>query len=296
MPSAGGPVVRIPGMSSETTVPVRRVTPEGASGEDDRLAVEEPMEIRVAFGPEGARSARSLSVTMRTPGHDFELAVGFLFTEGILARTDEVRDVAFCGPPAPGQDHANIVRVDLAEGVEVDLGKLQRHFFTSSSCGICGKASLDALHVHGLRATDPARPRVRAEVVHRLPEILRAGQPVFDRTGGLHAAALVDSEGGLLALREDVGRHNAVDKLIGRRFLDGEADLADHVMVVSGRTSFEILQKALVASVPMIVAIGAPSSLAVELADKFGMTLVGFASDRRFNVYTGRHRIVEGSC
>ena len=283
-------------MSGETTVSVRRFTAEGVSGEDDRLAVEEPMEIRVAFGPDGDRSARSLSVTMRTPGHDFELAVGFLFTEGILARTDQVRDVAFCGPTAPGQDHANIVRVDLAEDVEVDLGKLQRHFFTTSSCGICGKASLDALHVHGLRETDPARPLVDPAVVHRLPEILRAGQPVFDRTGGVHAAALVDAGGALLALREDVGRHNAVDKLIGRRFLDGEADLADHVMVVSGRASFEILQKALVASVPMIVAIGAPSSLAVQLADKFGMTLIGFASDRRFNVYTGHRRIVEGPC
>ena len=283
-------------MASETTVPVRRITPEGVFIEDDRLAVEEPMEIRVAFGPDGNRSARSLSVTMRTPGHDFELAVGFLFTEGILARTDQVRKVEFCGPPAPGQETGNIVRVDLADDVEVDLGKLQRHFFTSSSCGICGKASLEALHVHGLQPTDPTRPHVRRDVVHRLPEILRAEQPVFDRTGGLHAAALVGPDGSLLTLREDVGRHNAVDKLIGRRFLDGETSLADYAMVVSGRASFEILQKALVAAVPMVVAIGAPSSLAVQLAEQFGMTLIGFASNSRFNIYSGHHRIIETTC
>lgn len=254
------------------------------------------MEIRVAFGPDEDRSARSLSVTMRTPGHDFELAVGFLFTEGILSRPEQVRNVEFCGPPAPGRATSNIVKVELSDDVNLDLGKLQRHFFTTSSCGICGKASLDALHVHGLQATDPSRPRLSGTIVHRLPETLRAEQPVFDRTGGLHAAALVDADGNLLTLREDVGRHNAVDKLIGRRFLDGETSLAAYAMVVSGRASFEILQKALVAAVPMIVAIGAPSSLAVQLADKFGMTLIGFASDSRFNIYTGRERITEAPC
>ena len=251
------------------------------------------MEIRVVFGPEDSRTARSLSVTMRTPGNDFELAAGFLFTEGILASPDQVRETEFCGPPAPGRATSNIVRVDLAPGVELDLDRLQRHFFTTSSCGICGKASLDALHVHGIEALDVDRPRVRRSVIHALPQVLRSEQPVFERTGGLHAAALVDADGTLRGVREDVGRHNAVDKLLGRNFLDGRTPLADDVMVVSGRSSFEILQKALVAGVPVIVAVGAPSSLAVEMAERFGMTLIGFAAKERFNIYTGRQRIID---
>jgi FdhD protein len=277
---------------SEASARIRRVRPEGAQSIDDRVAVEEPMEIRVAYGPEDARSARSLSVTMRTPGNDFELAAGFLFTEGILQQRTQIRQIEFCGPKAPGRPTSNIVKVDLTPDVELDLERLQRNFYTTSSCGICGKASLDALHVQGIQATDPDRPRIEASVIHGLPERLRADQPVFARTGGLHAAALVDTRGSLLALREDVGRHNAVDKLLGRRFLDGEVPLGDHLMLVSGRASFEILQKALVAGVPMIVAVGAPSSLAVQMAERFGMTLVGFAGPTSFNIYSAPHRII----
>jgi FdhD protein len=277
---------------STRTFAVRQVGPGGATSGDDQLAVEEPMEIRVVFGPEERRASQSLSVTMRTPGHDFELAAGFLRTEGILERPEQIREIEFCGPPAPGRETSNIVRVDLDPGVALDLERLQRHFFTTSSCGICGKASLDALEVPDLAPLDPDRPRIRGESIHSLPGALRSSQPVFERTGGLHAAGLFDASGTLLAVREDVGRHNAVDKILGRSFLDGKTPLADVLMVVSGRTSFEILQKALAAGVPMIVAVGAPSSLAVDLAQRFGMTLVGFASPERFNLYAGLQRII----
>jgi FdhD protein len=229
---------------------------------------------------------------MRTPGNDFELAAGFLYTEGILHEPGQIEAIEFCGPPAPGRETSNIVKVDLRPDTELDLDRLQRHFYTTSSCGICGKASLDALHVQGIEMLDPDRPTLERATVHRLPELLRGAQPVFERTGGLHAAALVDGEGRLLEVREDVGRHNAVDKLLGRAFLDGKTPLSERPMVVSGRASFEILQKALVAGVPMIVAIGAPSSLAVQMAERFGMTLVGFASAERFNVYTGHQRLL----
>jgi len=250
------------------------------------------MEVRIDHGAEGSRSARSLSVTMRTPGHDFELAAGFLMTEGILTHREEIDRIEFCGPAAPGRDTSNIVKVVLAPSVRVDLGTLERNFYTTSSCGICGKASLDALHVQGLQRPAASHPRLARASIHELPDRLGAAQPLFHSTGGLHAAGLVEADGTVRDVREDVGRHNAVDKLLGRRFLDGATPLGDHPMVVSGRASFEIVQKALAAGVPMIVAVGAPSSLAVDLARRFGMTLVGFASRERFNVYCGHDRIM----
>lgn len=273
-------------------VQVERVTPQGEQSQDDRVAVEEPLEVRVEFGAVSRRSARSLSVTMRTPGHDFELAAGFLMTEGIVDHRGQIDRIEFCGPAAPGRSTSNIVKVSLAAGVEVDLKTLERNFYTTSSCGICGKASLDALQVQGLRPTEAGRPRLTRAVVHGLPARLVASQSWFRSTGGLHAAGLVEADGRLAEVREDVGRHNAVDKLLGRRLLDGALPLAEHAMVVSGRASFEIVQKALAGGVPMIVAVGAPSSLAVDLADRFGMTLIGFASAERFNVYCGRDRIM----
>ncbi len=277
----------------ETPVPVAEMRFGGEPlKRDDLLAVEEPMEIRVGFGPRERRTARSLSITMRTPGNDFELAAGFLYTEGILKDRSQIDSIEFCGPAVPGRETSNIVRVDLAAGVELDMKSLERHFYTTSSCGICGKASLDAVQVKGIDPLPGGEPRFRRGDVHELPDKLRAAQPVFDRTGGLHAAGLVTPDGDLVEIREDVGRHNAVDKLIGRRFLDGEAPLSGFGMVVSGRASFEILQKALVGGIPLIVAVGAPSSLAVEMADRFGMTLVGFASAARFNVYSGGDRIL----
>jgi FdhD protein len=277
----------------EMCVPIAELRPGEARLErNDRLAVEEPMEIRVALGPGAERTARSLSITMRTPGNDFELAAGFLYTEGLLQERAQIESIEFCGPAAPGRSTSNIVRVDLAADVEINVGSLERHFYTTSSCGICGKASLDAVRIKGLRPLAPGVPRFTRAAIHGLPGRLRSVQAVFERTGGLHAAGLATPEGELLDVREDVGRHNAVDKLIGRRFLDGKTPLGTYAMVVSGRASFEILQKALVAGVPAIVAVGAPSSLAVEMAASFGMTLVGFASDERLNVYSGAERIV----
>jgi FdhD protein len=277
-------------------VTVLALTKDGATSRSDAIAVEEPMEIRVASGPAEKRRTRSVSVTMRTPGHDFELAVGFLFSESLLPSRELIDDVVFCGPPAPGKEQSNIVRVELDEGLELDLVKLQRNFYSTSSCGICGKASLDALNFEGYTVMAPANFRVSAEVIHAMPDRLRAEQAVFDRTGGLHAAGLFEANGELRICREDVGRHNAVDKVIGAQVLAGAVPLSDTILVVSGRVSFEILQKALAAGIPMIVAVGAPSSLAVEMAERFGMTLVGFARDQRFNVYAGSERIarVEG--
>jgi len=277
---------------SARTFSVRHVTRDDTRVGDDTVVVEEPMEIRIVFGPESERSTNSLSITMRTPGHDFELAAGFLFTERVLSSPDQIREIAFCGPPAPSRRASNIVRVDLDPSVDFDLERLRRNFFASSSCGICGKASLEAVEVRDLPPLEPGRPRVRGAMIHDLPDLLRSSQPLFDRTGGLHAAGLVDPDGKLDDVREDVGRHNAVDKLLGRAFLDGRTPLFDRLMVISGRASFEILQKALAAGVPVIVAIGPPSSLAVDLAERFGMTLVGFASPERFNIYCGSQRMI----
>jgi FdhD protein len=276
---------------SETTVRIRHVADGSVEDRDDHLAVEEPLEIRVVFGSAESRTALSLSVTMRTPGHDFDLTAGFLFTEGILSSPEEIVSLEFCGPKASGRPNSNIVRAELVPSVDLDVKRLQRNFFTTSSCGICGKASLDALQVQGLETLDMTRPRVSSSVISQLPDRMRKAQPVFSSTGGLHAAGLFDSDGTLLDVREDVGRHNAVDKLLGRRFLDGKTPLGEQIMVVSGRASFEILQKALVAGVPMMIAVGAPSSLAVEMAEQFGLTLIGFATKDRFNLYTGAERM-----
>lgn len=277
---------------SVTRVSVRRVSETGNENREDAVAVEEPMEIRVGHGPTGQRTQKSVSVTMRTPGHDFELAGGFLFTEGIVAGRDTIDAIDFCGPPAPGASSSNIVRVDLRSDVIVDTTRLQRNFYATSSCGICGKASLDALNFDGYPVLKGDGVQVTHDVIHSLPGRLRGVQRVFEATGGLHASGLFSTDGDLLCVREDVGRHNAVDKLIGAQMLAGTTPLDSFVMVVSGRTSFEILQKGLAAQIPIIVAVGAPSSLAVEMAQRFNITLIGFARDGRFNVYSGEQRVV----
>lgn len=268
--------------------------PTGGPGspQDDWLAIEEPMEIRLGFGPADSRETRSLSITMRTPGHDFELAAGFLCSEAVIRSADEIDRIEFCGPAVAPRETSNIVRVELHPNVEVGLKSLERNFYTTSSCGICGKASLDAVEVEGIEPLPEGGVTLTHRQLLALPEKLRRSQPSFERTGGIHAAALVDRDGELLVVREDVGRHNAVDKLIGHRLLRGELPLNRCAMLVSGRASFEILQKALVAGVPMIVAVGAPSSLSVELAQRFGMTLVGFNSGERYNIYNGAVRVV----
>jgi FdhD protein len=243
----------------------------------DHLATEEPLEIRV--------DSRSVSVTMRTPGHDVELAVGFLVTEGIVRRRAEVRDIR----TSPRNRAGNVVDVLLAPEVQVDFARLTRHFFASSSCGLCGKASIDTVRGQFPRVT--ARFTVTPETLLALPNQMCAAQTTFATTGGLHAAALFTATGELLFLHEDIGRHNAVDKVLGRAFLDRLTPLSNHLLLVSGRTSFELVQKALAAGVALVAAVSAPSSLAVEFARANGQTLVGFLRDGRFNLYAGAKRV-----
>ena len=251
----------------------------------DLLAVEEPLEIRLGFGKEH----RAVSITMRTPGADAELAAGFLFTEGILSSPAEVKAFKHCGKFPNNQ---NTIRVDLADKTVVDLKRLERNFYTTSSCGVCGKSSLEALTVAGAKEVlHAAEAKIAPEVIHRLPDALRRSQTVFHETGGLHAAALFDFAGNLIDLSEDVGRHNAVDKLIGGQFLDDRLPLAEKILFLSGRASFELVQKAVMAQIPVIAAVGAPSSLAVEAARRFKLTLLGFVRENRFNIYCGGERI-----
>lgn len=275
---------------------VRRFAITRVGGPDavDVVAAEEPLEIRLGYSrPDGSRAEESISVTMRTPGHDAELAVGFLFTEGIIRDRGEVAGVTPRGQPA-ASGLVNVVRVELAEGVEVDFKRLERHFYTTSSCGVCGKASIEAVAVQGRFDVRSAAFRIRAEVLGTLPSALRREQAVFEETGGLHAAGLFDGAGRILAVREDVGRHNALDKLVGNALVEGRVPLAANGIVVSGRASFELMQKAMIAGCPFVAAVGAPSSLAVELAREFGMTLVGFLKPGRFNVYSRPDRVLEG--
>ena len=259
--------------------------------ESDGLAVEEPLEIRLGFTENNKKNHKSISITMRTPGDDFDLAAGFLFTEGILKSADQITKIQYCGVSRKDSDLRNTVRVDLRSDVTIDFIRLERHFYTSSSCGVCGKTSMEALQTGARKLKKFDKLLFSPETIHRLPEILREAQNVFDRTGGLHAAALFDADGEMESLREDVGRHNAVDKIIGSQFLAGKTPVADKLLMVSGRASFELVQKALMAGIPILAAVGAPSSLAVELAREYGMTLLGFVRDNRFNVYTGAERI-----
>ncbi len=274
------------------SVPARVVAidADGARTRSDRLATEEPLEIRLLTG-QGRRTA---AVTMRTPGADFELAAGFLHGEGLIAGAEDVRAMRYCADPGvDGEQRFNIVNVALAAHVVADLAPLERHFLTTSACGVCGKASLEALEVRSASLAGGG-PRVAPKVLVGLPAKLRSGQGLFEVTGGLHAAGLFDAAGDLLAVREDVGRHNAVDKLVGWALLHHRLPLADHIVLVSGRASYEILQKCLAAGVPIVCSVSAPSSLAVSVAERFGMTLVGFLRGERFNIYAGARRVLAG--
>ncbi len=263
---------------SVRTVPVCRfdnmLAADASHQEEDLLAVEEPVQIRVGN--------RDLSITMRTPGNDAELAAGFLFTEGFIQQAAEIADIQ-CG--------FNSVNVTLAEGAGVNLDGAGRNFYMTSSCGVCGKSSIESLENVGCRILPEGVPVVAESVIRSMPGKLRAAQAVFRRTGGLHASGLFSAQGDLVIVREDVGRHNALDKLIGRALLDGRLPLHQHLLLVSGRTSFELLQKAVMAGIPVLAAVGAPSSLAVTTALRFGVTLVGFVREDRFNVYSGLSRI-----
>jgi len=255
---------------------------------DDYLAAEEPLEIRIGEHP--------LSVTMRTPGDDLDLAAGFLLTEGLIQRADQIvaLDHAPGDPANPGANRGNVVTVELDPASMPDFEKMRRHFFAASSCGICGKASIDAVRARSMQPPNPGF-RLDPEVLVALPEALRASQPVFGRTGGLHAAALFDAHGKLLVLREDIGRHNAVDKVIGWALRSGRMPLSDVALLVSGRGGFEIIQKAIVAGLPVVASVSAPSSLAVQLAREMSLTLVGFLRGRRFVVYAGEARLAARS-
>lgn len=270
---------------------VIRIRDGAVSERPDTLVAEEPLEIRL--------NGKPLAITMRTPGDDFALAAGFLVSEGVLGSADELRNIVYCaGATADGSNTYNVVDVSTADGVVLPDITLERNVYTTSSCGLCGKASLDAVRTTARWPIDDApeghgAPPVRLtpELLARLPDRLRAAQRVFDRTGGLHAAALFTEDGDLVDVREDVGRHNAVDKLVGRALQDGRLPLARSVLMVSGRASFELAQKAVMAGIPVLAAVSAPSSLAVDLAAETGLTLVGFLRGSSMNVYAGEHRL-----
>src|SRR6185436_3710536 len=269
-------------MTSVKQTNIKKFSDSGIESKPDLLAIEEPLEIRVGFGSMGDRQQRNLSVTMRTPGHDFELAVGFLFTEGIIQQFDQIESVKYCEDGGKQEQKENIVRVELKSEVKIDFEKLQRHFYTSSSCGVCGKTSIDAVKVNCAQLSDSLK--ISKDVIHAVPEKLRKAQHVFEYTGGLHASALFDAEGNLILLREDVGRHNALDKIVGAMLFKNEMPLSNYTLLVSGRASFELVQKAAVAGIPVLAAVGAPSSLAVQLAQDHGLTILGFVREDRFNI------------
>lgn len=275
-----------PRVGSKVKVRRLEVAPDQIRWISDELATEEPLELRLVAGNEH----RTIAVTLRTPGNDFELAAGFLFGEGVIQRRSEIKRIAYCVEEGQEQLY-NIVSVELRSQALPRLPTLERHFFTTSACGLCGKASIESLSARGLSPVS-GDSTISAKVLQELPEKLRKAQQLFDLTGGLHAAALFDLEGNLIALRKDIGRHNAMDKLVGWALLEGKLPLAQCIVVVSGRASFELVQKALAAGIPIFASVSAPSNLAVDLAASFGMTLAGFLRGERFNVYAHPERIL----
>jgi FdhD protein len=279
-------------------LPVQKIAVSGCTETNDPIVVEEPLEIRLEYGPATGRIEQPVSVTMRTPGQDEELAIGFLFTEGILTNTSTIVETARTD---------NTIRIVLDPSATPDVARLRRHFYTSSSCGVCGKTSIDALRIippisqnsdrqsPDRPSPDPQNPDrqipLDSTTLYSLPSRLRQDQNIFDSTGGLHAAGLFDHQGRLLALREDIGRHNALDKLIGNAFMQNILPLKDDILLLSGRACFELIQKAAMAGITIIAAIGPPSSLAIRLAEEYGITLVGFLRHERFNIYSGAQRI-----
>jgi FdhD protein len=273
-------------MSSTVVSSIEKITRGNQISDDDLLAVEEPLEIILSFLSGAKKIDKNLSVTMRTPGNDLELTLGFLFTEGIIKNYDQVKSA--------NNLTENIVCVELKEDVTFEIRKLEKHFYTSSSCGVCGKSSIDAINTISSSASHSSF-QINSSLLYRLPELLKNSQNVFEKTGGLHASALFNKVGELILLREDVGRHNALDKIIGAALQNNLLPLENYILLLSGRASFELIQKATMAGIKIVAAIGAPSSLAVKLANERLMTLIGFLRDDRFNIYCGTENIITES-
>ncbi len=269
---------------TSTVRKIHRLQGSEAQMIDDHLAAEEPLEIRLIYGTKAQPVKKNLAVTMRTPGNDGELAVGFIFTEGIIHEYTDIEQVV--------ELKENVIQITIKEGINLDLGKLERNFYTTSSCGVCGKASIEAIHTE-CTLYDKEKPfTISPGHIYQLPDKLRAHQATFQNTGGIHATALFDLEGNILMVREDVGRHNAFDKMVGAALKENILPLNQHIVLLSGRASFELVQKAAMSGVKMLAAVGAPSSLAVETADEFGMTLIGFLKQDRLNIYSGKERVL----
>lgn len=276
----------MPEKSVETVSIVKMNTTEAADAKD-LLAVEEPMEIRLDYMQQGNRVQKNISVTMRTPGNDEELTTGFLYTEGVIRSAADIASIS-----RPKANSENIIVVSLADGVQPTVGNLDRNFYTTSSCGVCGKASIESVRLACPVPDVFDNLRIPPSLIYQLPDLLRKQQNIFENTGGLHGCALFDSEGNLLFSREDVGRHNALDKLVGVALNKGLVPLNNHILLLSGRASFELVQKSVMAGIKIVAAVGAPSSLAAEMATEWGMTLIGFLRGERFNIYSGAERIL----
>jgi len=276
-------------MYSATSLPKEIIKVNGNKSyhQSDFLAVEEPLEIQVSFGEPVQQVPKSICVTMRTPGNDLELAAGFLFTEGLIKDAGDVLSIKQRGPLD------NTVCVELRQGIIIDVKKLERNFYTTSSCGVCGKSSINAVKtICQIERSGQVELRMSAATIYHLPQVLRNRQDIFDFTGGLHGCGLFDESGQLLLTREDVGRHNALDKLIGAALQQSMLPLHRYLLLLSGRSSFELIQKAWMAGITMVAAIGAPSSLAVQMAEELDITLIGFLKNNAFNIYSGSHRII----
>ncbi|HHH49896.1 MAG TPA: formate dehydrogenase accessory sulfurtransferase FdhD [Saprospiraceae bacterium] len=272
-------------------ISILKINRDQTSRQLDFLAVEEPLEIRLAYGAGHHRKQKSISITMRSPGDDKDLAIGFLFTEGIIRSFEQIKNIHHL-PCFNQQTKGNIILIELDDNIEINLQKLERHFYTSSSCGVCGKSSIEAIYQSGATNIPNNNIYIDAKLIHQLPDKIRTQQAVFDNTGGLHAAGLFDNNGNLVLIREDVGRHNAVDKLIGAALQEKSIPLHQNILMLSGRVSFELVQKALMAGIPILVAVGAPSTLAIQLAQKSGMTIIAFVRNGKFNIYSGEERVL----
>jgi FdhD protein len=277
--------------NSVINLPITKVNNDVSTETNDSLAIEEPLEIRLQYGPAGDRSIQNISVTMRTPGNDAELALGFLFTEGIITQQKDIGQIEHCFI-ACAENKENVMQVSLNAGIIPNLRNTERNFYTTSSCGVCGKGSINAIRTVGTFVDKEDNNIIDATIFHQLPQILGEHQRAFAETGGLHASALFTSAGKLVLVREDVGRHNALDKVIGAAINKTLLPLTNYILLLSGRASFELVQKAVMAGITVIAAVGAPSSLAVQLAEEFNITLIGFLRNNRFNIYSAAHRVI----